>query len=82
LFTSRYGEDELGGGGQSALTSVLVDPEGWWFTDLVNFRITDLNSLFEYSMSDKLLPTFEDGKDGRGGLRVGTGAARSAPDMG
>jgi hypothetical protein len=75
-------EDEVGSSGESSLTSVLVDEGGFWFTDLVNFRTEDLSSLFEYSTSgDKLLITFEGGKDGVGSLEVDTGAARPAPDV-
>jgi hypothetical protein len=57
--------DAQGTEGESGLVSVLVDKEGWWFTDLVNFRTKDHKVLFMHSPGD-LLCLYAEG----GGLRT------------
>lgn len=74
--------DGMGSNEDSALVSVLVDKNGYWFTELVNFREANLNKLFKYSKEgDNLCIYVEGGDKGRAELIVNTADDSPAPDI-
>jgi hypothetical protein len=65
VYLQLWDNDNTGSPDKSAVYSVRVGPDGYWFANLVNFRTKDNNTPFEYSIfNDKLYIYVEGGMDG------------------
>jgi hypothetical protein len=82
VYITMRDNDGKGSPGSSAPVSVLVDANGYWFTDLVNVRTADLSALFVYSPSGDQLALFATGaEEGITSQTVDTGNDTPAPNM-
>ncbi|MFH1097244.1 MAG: T9SS type A sorting domain-containing protein [Candidatus Desantisbacteria bacterium] len=64
VYMRLQDNDKSGSPGESALVSCRTDDNGYWFTNLVNFRTTN-NTIFTYSPNgDNLFLQVEGGSDG------------------
>ncbi|MDI6734951.1 MAG: fibronectin type III domain-containing protein [bacterium] len=74
--------DQQGSGDESALYSILVNSDGYWFVNLVNFRTKDLTKQFRYSPEgDILFIQAEGGNSGSARLKIDTKDDAPAPDL-
>lgn len=72
VYLTLQDGDGQGSMGKSAKMSVLVDQQGYWCAELINFRAETLDSFFKYSDKlDDLLINVEGGKEqGQGFLKT------------
>lgn len=82
VYVTLHDADASGSPGDAALLSALVEPNGYWNTNLGNVRVGNLGSYFDYAASgDQVRVQARGAADGSGCQTVDTGDDTPVPPI-